>query len=59
MQAYCIFNRPVNLTLAEFTSKVKINYKGVPLKSNQFTATVHNSTTFLVKFVDENGVSLN
>jgi hypothetical protein len=57
LQAFCVFSRPVNLTMAQFTSIVQIRLNGQPLKSNQFTPSVHNSTTFLVRFSSD--VSLN
>lgn len=50
LQSYVVFNRPVSLTLAQFTSEVRITYNGVAVKSDQFTAEVYNSTTYLVKF---------
>ena len=34
LQAYCVFNRPINLTLAQFTTDVKITYNGVSVKSS-------------------------
>jgi len=57
LQAYVIFNRAVNLTIAQFISTVQIYYNGQPVKSNQFTASVYNSTTFLVVF--DSSMSLN
>jgi hypothetical protein len=62
LQAYVVFNRAVNMTLAQFSSTVQIQFNGSPLKSNQFTASVFNSTTYLVKFpssmsLNENALS--
>jgi hypothetical protein len=38
------------MTISQFTQLVIIKYKGQSLKSNQFTSSVYNSTTFLVIF---------
>ena len=50
LKAYVVFNRPVNLTTSQFASTVQIAYNGQPVKSNQYTVSVYNSTTFLVVF---------
>jgi hypothetical protein len=57
LQAYVVFNRAVSLSLTQFTTIVQIRFNGAPLKSYQFTPSVYNSTTFLVKFSSE--ISLN
>ena len=50
MQAYCVFNRAVTLTTTTFAEQVQISFAGSAVKSDQFTVTVHNSTTYLVVF---------
>lgn len=57
LQAYVVFNRAVNMTINQFTTTVQIFYNGQALKPSQFTATVFNSTTYLVKF--SSAISLN
>ena len=58
LNAYCVFNRAVNISVSVFTSTVQINYAGKPVKSSQYNASVFNSTTFLVIFTGLSG-SLN
>ena len=50
------------MTIAQFQSEVRITYNGVAVKSDQFTSSVFNSTTYLVKFqglgsLNENSLS--
>lgn len=58
LHSYVVFNRAVNISIAIFISTVQIAYGGKPVKSNQYNASVHNSTTFWVIFIGLSG-SLN
>lgn len=57
LYAYVIFNRAVNLTLDQFTQIAILSTANGPIKSNQYIASVYNSTTYLLTFI--NSVSLN
>lgn len=49
-KAYVVFSRSVDMTLDEFISSVQIYMNGVVVKPSQFSATIFNSTTYLVVF---------
>lgn len=53
LNAYVIFNRPVTMTISQFKQYVQIKKNGQPVKSNEFKASVYNSSTYLITFVTD------
>jgi hypothetical protein len=53
LNAYVIFNRPVTMTISQFKQYVQIKRNGQPVKTNDFTASVYNSTTYLITFTTD------
>ena len=53
LNAYVIFNRPVTLTISQFKQYVQIQRNAKPVKSNEFKASVYNSTAYLITFLTE------
>jgi len=57
LYGYVIFNRAVNLTKDQFKKIAIFSTTKRPIYSSQYTVSVYNSTTFLLRFL--NSVSLN
>jgi len=57
LHAYVVFNRVVNLTIAQFQQIVQIKYNGQIVKPNSFTTQFYNKTTYWITF--KNSTSLN
>lgn len=53
LNAYVIFNRPVAMTISQFKQYVQIQRNGQPVKSNEFKASVYNTTTYLITFLSD------
>ena len=50
-KAYVVFSRPVSMTLNEFIQNVQLKLNGSAVRSNEFTAAIYNSTTYVVTFI--------
>lgn len=62
LQAYVVFNRAVTMTIDQFKATVQITANKATISSSQYTASIFNSTTYLVVFskslsLNENSLS--